>query len=125
MIKHSLANYPKQFLGCVVSPTKICLQFEDVQVKLRFKEGAQYVKMLDTSKALPISTLGTDVELTSVGCQMPVIEDLQLQLIEAYAKYALNHSATYSAEYNKQFLDFLIETRERIDNAISKLTCKD
>lgn len=121
-MKHSLANYPKNFLGCVVSPTKICLQFEDVQVKLRVKEGAEYIKLPDTSKALPIPHTGTEVDITAVGCQMPVLEELQSALIEAYIKYGQLHWETYEQTYGGQFIDFLKRTRASIDNAISKLT---
>lgn len=122
MIKHSIANYPKGFLGCVVSPTKICLQFEDVQSKLRVKEGADYVKLPDTSKALPISHLGTDVDILAVGCQMPVLEDAQFRLIEAYDKYGKLYSDVYAETYEgKQFIDYLKRVSSALNNVITKL----
>jgi hypothetical protein len=121
-MKHSLANYPSQFLGCVISPTKICLQFEEVTAKLRFKEGASYVKLPSTHKALPISVSGTAVDILAVGCQMPVIEDLQAALLSAYVVYGLQHLAAYEAAYNKEFIEFLMHTRKGLDDAIQKLT---
>ena len=89
MIKHSIANYPESFLGCVVSPTKICVQYKEVESKLRYVEGGEYIKLPNTSKALPISVHGTEVDILAVGCQMPVLEDIQFGLIEAYIKMSL------------------------------------
>lgn len=117
-MKHSLANYPKKFLGCVVSPTKICLQFEGVQSKLRFKQGAHYVKLHDTTKALPISISGTDVDIVAVGCQMPVIEELQGYLIQAYRNYASLYSAVYREQYGKDFLAFLLTSIKELEDVI-------
>lgn len=121
-MKHSIANYPKAFLGCVVSPTKICLQFEEVESKLRYKEGGTYVKLHDTSKALPISVLGTKIDILAVGCQMPELEALQSALIEAYIKYGRLHNETYHNTYfGKEFLDFLKETQLSLGLAIELL----
>jgi len=125
MIKHSLANYPQKFLGCVVSPTKICLQFEEVLVKLRLKQGADYIKLPDTSRALPIAHTGTGVDITAVGCQMPVLEDLQANLIKAYVTYGQLHTATYEQQYGKDFMSFLLQTRKNLDDAITALTNGD
>ena len=72
-IKHSLANYPKEFLQCVVTRNKICLQFGNVDVKLRYKEGGEYMKLPCTTKAFPIPITGTKVDITSVGCPLHVI----------------------------------------------------
>lgn len=124
MIKHSIANYPLRFFGYVVSPTKICLQFEDVFSKLRFKQGADYIKMPDTIKALPIKITGTDVDILAVGCQLPVIEELQRSLIAAYVEYGTQHSNTYLTTYGQHFTDFLLDIQQEIDNAIHQLKAK-
>ena len=121
-MKHSIANYPLGFVGCVVSPTKICLQFSDVTCKLRVKEGAAYVKLPNTSKALPIAHTGTEVDVVAVGCQMPELEALQGALIEAYIKYGRLHKETYHNTYSgKEFLDFLKETHLSLGLAIELL----
>lgn len=117
-ILHSLANYPKLFHGTVVSPTKICMQFEDVEVKLRYKQGGFYRNNEFQEKWVPISTTGTAIELTSVGCQMPVIEEVQAALIAAYHQYAELHMARYRHEYNKDFIDFLKKTHITLGNCI-------
>lgn len=123
-MKHSVANYPKECLGCVVSPTKICIQFSEVMSKLRFKEGAEYVKLPSTHKALPISTDGTDVDILAVGCQMPVIEALQSALIEAYVKYGNEHGEAYKAVYGTDFKLFLLDTIQEMIDAVNQIKTK-
>lgn len=118
MLKHSLANYPLKFLGYVISPTKICLQFEEVTTKLRFKQGADYIKLPSTAKALAIEPTGTSVDILAVGCQMPVLKDMQHQLIHSYRTYLHEHSATYYQTYGADFMEFLIEIREGLDEII-------
>lgn len=111
MVRHSIAQYPTSFKGTVVSPTKICLQFEDVEAKLRFMEGAEYMKLPDTYKALPISVNGTSVDVSAVGCQMPTIEVLQAELLQAYLKYGRLYSQTYEEVYEgRKFIDFIERT---------------
>ena len=122
MIKHSLANYPKKFLGCVVSPTKICMQFAEVTSKLRFKEGADYIKSPYTIKALPIKVTGTDIDILAVGAQLPEIEELQLSLTKAYLEYSKVHSQRYKQEYNKEFIDFILKIHTEIGEVIKELT---
>jgi len=115
MIKHSLANYPTHFLGTVVSENKICLQFENVQSKLRFRQGAEYIKLPDTHKALPISTQGTPIDILAVGCQLPTLFDAHLALIEAYKE----HHERFN---DPRTLNFLLELKGAVDNAIA--SCK-
>jgi hypothetical protein len=121
-IKHSIANYPKTFHGYVVSPTKICFQFEDVQSKLRFKEGGEYVKLPNTTKALPVPITGVQVDLLSVGCQMPVLELLCENMIDAFKEYYLNHNATYKETYDKDFKEFLIGIESKLLNLLNEIT---
>jgi hypothetical protein len=120
-IKHSIANYPKAFHGYVVSPTKICFQFEDVQSKLRFKEGGAYVKLPNTIKALPVPVSGVEVDILAVGCQMPVLELLCANMIEAFREYGLKHSEIYQQTYNKEFLVFLENTMKRLGEVLEDL----
>jgi hypothetical protein len=123
----SLANYPESFKGYVVSPTKICLQFNNPQVKLRLhdtdrEDFAKYGPNSD--RMLPIGTLGTDVDCIAVGCQMPVVEEYQLQLIEAYKKYWRLYRGHYEKTYGKSFLDFLLHLRVSIGNLLDEVERK-
>ena len=78
-MKHSVANYPRGFIGYVVSPIKICIQFENVQSKLRFKQGADYIKLPDTNKALPITTTGTEIDILAVAGVTPGLATIVLK----------------------------------------------
>ena len=123
LVLHALAHYPKDFKGCVVSPTKICLQFLDPQVKLRVNsEGRSFLpKLPDTQRYLPIPEQGTDVALTAVGCQLPVVEKYQLALIDAYLQYAQQHSSVYRETYGKEFKDFLLLLLDRLKAVIAQI----
>lgn len=91
MLSHNLANYPKCFLGCVVTKGKICLQFGNVDVKLRYKEGAKYVKLPSCEKALPITSLGTYVNASSMGCPISVVFSMLHQTVDALVTYLDKH----------------------------------
>ncbi len=119
---HSLANYPKKFKGTVISPTKICMQFEDVQVKFRRDIGStEYLKMPNGDISIAIATTGTDIDISAMGCQMPVLEDVQFGLINAYISYGRYHSQTYRDTYGREFLDFLLHVQAQLANAIVKV----
>jgi len=92
LLQHSLANYPKEFITCVVTKGKICLQFGNVDVKLRYKEGGEYIKLPSTTKALPIPISGTKVDITSVGCPLEVIFSMMDDLIGALGEYYSLHT---------------------------------
>ncbi|MBA4259163.1 MAG: hypothetical protein C0446_08360 [Chitinophaga sp.] len=117
-MKHSVANYPSYFLGYVVSPLKICMQFKEVESKLRFKNGAEYIKLSNTDKVLPIKTTGTPIDILAIGCIMPVLEETQLNLIEAYKEYYTKHSDIYEQTYKRSFKMFLEILKNRIDNLL-------
>ena len=115
MTKHfGLANYPKGFRGCVVSPLKICMQFESPTIKLRT------LGHHDVRKA-EVNVAGTEWEVTAVGCMMPVLEEAQHQLIEAYSIYAMAHAEKYRETYGKEFKDFLDEIRNKLNGVIEEL----
>lgn len=119
----SFANYPQSFKGCVVSPTKICLQFNDPEIKLRLHDTdkADYTKYGPNNDVMvPIGTLGTTIKCTAIGCQMPVVEDYQMQLLDAYVEYARKHSKTYALTYSKSFRDFLLKIQAKINNVLEK-----
>ena len=114
--KHSFANYPKDFLGTVVSPHKICLQFQDVRTTLRvaYRDESDLIKLPDTSKALPVVSSGVGIDILAVGCEMPVLERLQDELIKAYKVYSNQHSVYYNKHYGKDFKDFIQETISKL-----------
>ena len=70
---------------------------------------------------MPIRTDGTEVDVVAVGCQMPVLEQVQEGLVDAYIEYGRLHSERYKEEYGKDFVDFLLKLRTSIDRAIRKI----
>lgn len=122
--KHSLANYPKNFHGYVVSPHKICIQFKDVGTKLRvaFKNTSDLIKLPSTEVALPIVTKGVGIDILAVGCEFPVLEDLQMKLLDAYKEYYMKHKDDYKRLYGKSFKDFLYATQLKLSYLLSEVT---
>lgn len=119
----SFANYPESFKGCVVSPTKICLQFNDPEIKLRIHDTdrEQYTKFgPNNDRMIPIGTLGTKIDCTAIGCQMPVVEDYQMQLLDAYVLYWRTYRSNYRTAYNKEFRDFLLKIHAKMSNVLEK-----
>lgn len=112
---HSFANYPTDFKGCVVSPTKICLQFLNPQIKLRVDPETrdELPKMPDTNRYLCVPENGVDINTTAVGCQMPIVEKYQFELLDAYKKYYRLYSNTYKETYKKDFIDFIKQLHTR------------
>lgn len=123
-----LACYPKSWRGTVVSPTKICIQFNNADLMLRPLDGD--LKMLPKQALtlrhyIEINTSEKDqsIGVLAVGCQMPEIEGLQHELIQAYEKYAKNYLDVYTSTYNKTFKDFIKLTKaaiDRLDNILDK-----
>ncbi len=115
--KHSFANYPKGFEGTVISSHKICLQFKDVEVDLRiaYKDTSDLIKLPDTKHALPVVSDGVNIHILAVGCEWPVLEQLQDQLIESYIKYAKIHKGAYKRLYDKEFKDFVSKLKVEVD----------
>jgi len=121
--RHAFANYPTGFKGCVISPTKICLQFTDPQIKLRIDPETrnELKKLPDNDRYIEVPEHGVEISVTAVGCQMPVVEQYQLDLIDAYRTYAFNHSGVYLEKYSKDFIDFLIEVNNKLNTLIKDL----
>lgn len=115
-INCGIAAYPKYFHGFVVSPTKICIQFSSPQLVLRTlgKDQPGLCKLPNTDKVLPVSIMGTDIDVLAVGCQMPTIEALQNQLIDAYKEYKAKHTDTYKETYEKDFTQFIEHIIKRL-----------
>lgn len=108
--KHSFANYPSTFLGYVVSPHKICIQFQGVKTTLRNvpNETSDLIKLPDLSIALPVVSQGVGIDILAVGCTFPVLEELQMSLIDSYKEYYLKYKDDYKRLYDRDFKeDFL------------------
>ncbi len=120
---HKLANYPTGFGGTVVSPTKICIQYTGVQTKLRVNVYSKtpIIKTPDSHRAISIRDDGTDIGVLAVGCQLPVLEQVQMGLIEAYRSYAREHSDTYAEKYGKSFMSFLLRMQAELDKVIGEI----
>lgn len=123
---YSFANYPLSFRGCVVSPTKICLQFNSPQIKLRLHgQGQELPKIGPVSdRYVPVTTKGIEVDCTSIGCQMPVVEDYQMQLLEAYELYYRTYNNTYRETYKKDFKDFISKLKTQVDQLFKIVSCE-
>jgi hypothetical protein len=122
---YSLANYPTSFKGTVVSPTKICIQFNDVNIKLRLHDTDRELLQKagpNSDRVFPIGTLGTDVMCVAVGCQMPIVEDYQMALIDAYEKYNDLHVEKYKETYGKEFKDFILRLKVEVDRLVREVT---
>lgn len=119
---YAFAQYPQTFIGCKVSPTKICMQFGDPTIKLRIMDGDR--KMLPKQPSChpyaEVTENGVDFSVIATGCQMPVIEELQRGLCVAYDEYLKLHQGTYNKEYNKNYIDFLKEIKVEFERLITK-----
>lgn len=121
--EHSFANYPTSFRGCKVSPTKICMQFNNAEIKLRqnanSKSEYELPKNEMNERYVATSTGGIDIGCTAIGCQMPTLEECQFELMRAYKEYYLNYRQVYKETYNKNFSDFIRLLKRDIDYLLS------
>ncbi len=83
-----MAAYPKTFSAYLVSPQKICLQFETAQLKTRAptsKEG-----LTSTPKGtyeMPICTQGTDIAGLAVGVPLALYPVLIENILKAISEH--------------------------------------
>ena len=73
-------------------------------------DGKAYVKMTEDAQRFKVA---------AVGCQMPVLEELQTKLLVAYKDYYKQNRQTYKEAYGKEFGDFLRVTKSKIDNLVN------
>lgn len=120
-----LAAYPDTFKEVVISPTKLCLQFNEVEMKVRLlgNDGKQLPKdPLTHQPVAHISTGGKDgFGLLSVGCQMPVVFNLLKTVLLALEKYSQQHTNTFKKTYNKELKSEIKELKVMIDVILSQL----
>lgn len=110
--KHGLACYPISYRGHVVSENKICIQFNNPQIKVRpMGELDDLIKPSWGDKALPIDRLGTDVGFIAVGIPLEVHEDLLFNLLESYEEH-INR-------FDKRLLSMLEKARDKLNRIIN------
>lgn len=123
---YGFANYPKKFKGYVVSPAKICLQYNDVDVKLRplgaSLEGLP--KVPEGGVAVPITQQGNNINTLAVGHYIGVLEPMQLGLIEAYRDYYLEYGEGYKELFDRDFRDFLSEVHLKLEELLIELNTR-
>jgi hypothetical protein len=88
MNPNGIACYPKSFRATLVSEKKICLQFNNPQVKLRKWSDEGCIKLPSTEKALPLTTSGIDMSVIAVGCPLETIIELKTAIDAACQEHA-------------------------------------
>lgn len=96
---YALAAYPIKWKKSVISPKKICIQFDDIQCKTRAPFSKDGLKK--TSKGtweMPIDTKGTDIQTLAVGIPLHlypvVLEEILLSLRKHSELYPENSIIT-------------------------------
>lgn len=117
---HGIAAYPTEWRGYLVSPGKICIQFNKLQCKTRIDQ--EYVQELYKKPGyweMPIAHDGTDVEFVAVGVPIQMHPTMLTELLKAYEEYAV--------KYDRGVLDFLASYRNNIDDVLRRLNydCDD
>lgn len=86
---HSLACYPQEFLECVVSENKICIQFKTNQVKVRIKDRdyKSCYPGINGDWLYPISNARTDLDIVAIGLPLTEHRSLLLGLLESYEQH--------------------------------------
>lgn len=89
---YGIAAYPKKFKEYVISPHKICLQFTDVQCKLRplGHETLSLARGNRNAPVMPVSTKGTDIDTLAVGIPLHLYPELLTNIIKALKEHGNN-----------------------------------
>lgn len=91
--KYTLAAYPINWKKYVISPQKICIQFDDLQIKARapFNESNDLKRTPWGTKEIPIDTHGTDIETLAVGIPLHLYPTLIQQIYTAIKEHSEKH----------------------------------
>lgn len=118
---YGIAAYPLGFRGTVISPTKICLQYEDVQCLARplGLDKSELHAGKNGNLNLPVSTQGTDISVIAVGSQLPVLEQMLFTVIADFREYHKRHAKDYEKAYDRKFVDFLGALKVELDKTIT------
>lgn len=84
---HTLATYPTKWKKYVVSPQKICIQFDTVQCKTRALGSQTLKKTAWGTKEMPIDTHGTDIDTLAVGIPLHLYPELIKQVLSAIKEH--------------------------------------
>lgn len=100
---HGIASYPTEYRGHVVSPEKICIQFNKLQCKTRINQEFkdELAQRAGGYWEMPIAHLGSDIEFLAVGMPIKLHKVVQIELLDAYKEHILK----YGNEM-KEFLKF-------------------
>lgn len=114
--KHGIASYPTKWRGYVVSPQKICLQFDAVQCKTRVNKEyeSELLKPHWGDKALPIDRNGTEIEFLAVGIPLHLHKIVFLELLKAYEEH-IN-------KYGPELIEFLSDLRGHLNELLRRVT---
>ena len=118
----AIAQYPGDFRECMVTKDKICMQFNEVPTKLRLlgHDAKQLPKGVGSQPYVPLTPEPKSFGISAVGCYMPVLESTQEGLVTAYKEYLERFSEEYKLKYNKDFKEFLIKTRDSINEILGE-----
>lgn len=112
---HTMASYPTSYKQCVVTPGKICIQFNKTQLKARDMPGAKIPlrRTHSEGRELPVDVLGTDVDCLAVGLPIELHFDFQRGLLKAYG--------TYISSYDSECMlyEFLKDYHEELGKMLS------
>lgn len=122
--KHSLAAYPIGFEGFVVSPHKICLQFNDVQLKTRVKDrDYSDLQLSGTGHSMAVDTQGTGINVLAVGVPLGLYPTLLNEILNAAEQHhklvgKQDSLASFLREYAKEILNrFPSEEQENVKSS--------
>jgi len=111
----SLACYPKKFKECVVSENKICIQFQDVQSKVRLGEcgygGAYHGPNSDW--LFPFSNARTDLNTVAIGLPLHEHRSLLLGLLRSYKEHIQRFPSSL-------FILDLFDVKEELEKLLPK-----
>lgn len=92
--RHHIASYPKEVLGIVVREDNFCIQFKEPSIKAvkntQVEDGL--IKLSNGDKALqvPVQEM-IEIDTIGVRCYFPVLEQLEVALIDSYSKWLKTH----------------------------------
>ena len=88
--EYGIAAYPVSFKEYVISPQKICIQFNDVQCKTR-PLGKEYSQLKTTpwgTREMPIDTQGTTIDTLAVGIPLGMYKELLSNIYTAIQQHS-------------------------------------
>lgn len=85
---HGMAAYPINWKQYVISEQKICIQFDDIQFKVRASEGKEGLKTNNWgTHELPIDTHGTQLHTLAVGIPIGLYPEVIKNIVKAVKEH--------------------------------------